>query len=273
MPSFGEELKRERELRRISLREISESTKINIRYLEALENNDFRHLPGGVFNKGFVRAFAQFIGVDPESMVNAYLLEEQNQGTGNTGHEGDLLRGSATVFEDDPPAAGKQKSGRTAGLVVIIAVLATVSIIVAAWYYGRREETPDRPVVAEETAEAVVQETNSDGPEVTDNEGPGIDPVENNPTEEPPAVDSEMVRMRIVLVSETTGRINCDNRRVTILDDFAAETTLNFECTDFLIISAADGGAVELGRPGGELRPLGDSGVPVDRYRILPGAE
>ena len=79
MPSFGEELKRERELRQFTLREISEATKINLRYLDALEHNDFRHLPGGVFNKGFVRAYSQFIGVDPESMVNAYLLEERHQ--------------------------------------------------------------------------------------------------------------------------------------------------------------------------------------------------
>jgi len=79
MSSFGETLKRERELRQISLREISEATKINLRYLDALEKNDFRHLPGGVFNKGFVRAYAQFIGIDPEAMATAYLDEEQHQ--------------------------------------------------------------------------------------------------------------------------------------------------------------------------------------------------
>src|SRR5262245_66648650 len=79
MSSFGESLRRERELRQISLREISEATKINLRYLDALERDDFRHLPGGVFNKGFVRAYAQFIGIDPESMVTAYLEEEGRQ--------------------------------------------------------------------------------------------------------------------------------------------------------------------------------------------------
>jgi cytoskeleton protein RodZ len=79
MSSFGETLKRERELRQISLREIAEATKINLRYLDALERNDFRHLPGGVFNKGFVRAYAQFIGIDPEAMAMAYLEEEQRQ--------------------------------------------------------------------------------------------------------------------------------------------------------------------------------------------------
>ena len=79
MSSFGETLRRERELRQISLREIAEATKINLRYLDALERDDFRHLPGGVFNKGFVRAYAQFIGIDPESMVTAYLEEDGRQ--------------------------------------------------------------------------------------------------------------------------------------------------------------------------------------------------
>ncbi len=77
--SFGEELKRERELREITLREVSESTKISLRYLEALERNAFENLPGGVFNRGFVRAYSKFIGIDPESMVDAYLLQETTQ--------------------------------------------------------------------------------------------------------------------------------------------------------------------------------------------------
>lgn len=94
--SFGEELKRERELRQISLREISEATKISLRHLKALERNEFDGLPGGVFNRGFVRAYAQFIGVDPETMVNAYLLQERSQG--DEGEQGDspLRRGRAT---------------------------------------------------------------------------------------------------------------------------------------------------------------------------------
>jgi len=102
MPTFGEELKRERELRGIGLREVAEATKVNIRYLEAMERDDFEHLPGGVFNRGFVRAYAQFIGVDPDAMVNAYLMEEQTQ-NGHRGSTGEsLLRG--------PRSTGKVKS-------------------------------------------------------------------------------------------------------------------------------------------------------------------
>ena len=51
MGAFGDKLKREREMRRITLDEISESTKIPRRYLESLERENFESLPGGVFNK------------------------------------------------------------------------------------------------------------------------------------------------------------------------------------------------------------------------------
>jgi cytoskeletal protein RodZ len=77
--SFGEILARERRLRGISLREVSDATKISVRHLESLERNDFDALPGGAFNKGFLRAYAVFIGLDPEEMVNHYLFEISRQ--------------------------------------------------------------------------------------------------------------------------------------------------------------------------------------------------
>ena len=73
MVNFGESLKRERELRDIPLRDIANATKINLRYLEALEANRFDKLPGGVFNKGFIRAYARFIGADGEALVQLYM--------------------------------------------------------------------------------------------------------------------------------------------------------------------------------------------------------
>jgi cytoskeleton protein RodZ len=73
MGSFGNKLKREREMRGLTLDEISESTKIARRHLEALENEDFGSLPGGVFNKGFVRAYARFIGIDEDQAVADYV--------------------------------------------------------------------------------------------------------------------------------------------------------------------------------------------------------
>jgi cytoskeleton protein RodZ len=72
MGSFGERLRREREMRGITLNEIAESTKISRRHLESLEKEDFESLPGGIFNKGFVRAYARFLGINEEQAVADY---------------------------------------------------------------------------------------------------------------------------------------------------------------------------------------------------------
>jgi cytoskeleton protein RodZ len=71
--SFGDRLQRERELRGITLEEIAEATKIGTRSLRALEEQDFDKLPGGIFNKGFVRSYARHLGLDEEQVVADYL--------------------------------------------------------------------------------------------------------------------------------------------------------------------------------------------------------
>lgn len=73
MGSFGERLQREREMRGITLEEIADSTKIGTRSLRALEEEDFEKLPGGIFNKGFVRAYARYLGIDEEQAVADFL--------------------------------------------------------------------------------------------------------------------------------------------------------------------------------------------------------
>jgi cytoskeletal protein RodZ len=71
--AFGEKLRKQRELRKIELDAISNTTKIGTRMLRALEEERFDQLPGGVFNKGFVRAYARHVGLDEEEAVSDYL--------------------------------------------------------------------------------------------------------------------------------------------------------------------------------------------------------
>jgi cytoskeleton protein RodZ len=73
MSSFGEHLRREREMRGISLDEIMATTKISRRLLQALEDEQFELLPGGIFNKSYVRAYAKCVGIDEEEAVGEYL--------------------------------------------------------------------------------------------------------------------------------------------------------------------------------------------------------
>ncbi|MHB0968972.1 MAG: helix-turn-helix domain-containing protein [Thermoanaerobaculia bacterium] len=70
--TLGEELRRERELRGISLKEIADATKIGKRYLEAIEKSDFKTLPAPVFTRGFVREYARYLGLNSDELVARY---------------------------------------------------------------------------------------------------------------------------------------------------------------------------------------------------------
>lgn len=73
--TFGEELRRERIIRDVSLEEISAATKISVRLLNALENSDVSRLPAPVYSRGFIRAYSRHLGLDPNEMINAYLAD------------------------------------------------------------------------------------------------------------------------------------------------------------------------------------------------------
>jgi cytoskeletal protein RodZ len=288
--SFGEELRRERELRQITLREIAEATKISLRYLDALERNDFRSLPGGVFNKGFVRAYSQYIGVDPEAMVNAYLLEARGQ------HAVSADAPSPDVFRPHtglPPRSTVQTQEPNparwppvvAGAVVVIAVGA-----LAAWWWTtqRSPEGPSEPVAngraATGSPEGEPQASDADSPGSTSVEtelpvAAGVVPPQQpqilepapESTTEPGAGNSQI---RIVLQRPTQGRLNCDNRRVEILDGMSVGSELVFTCREFLRVDALDGGALLVQRGRDEAESLAPDGVPVvSRYLVPPRAE
>ncbi len=72
LASFGEELRREREIRGISLKEIADATKISKRFLEAIERNDHKTLPAPVFTRGFIREYSRYLGLNCDEIVNRY---------------------------------------------------------------------------------------------------------------------------------------------------------------------------------------------------------
>jgi cytoskeletal protein RodZ len=119
--TFGEHLKREREMRGVSLDEISAATRIGTRFLNALENEQWDRLPGGVFNRGFVRAISRFLGLDEENLLAEYALAVHEQG--------------------ETPAwtgAGFPPSARTNWLTWLLAGVIAIMVIGGAWAAWRR---------------------------------------------------------------------------------------------------------------------------------------
>ena len=119
MASFGDTLRRERELRGVELREVAEATKISIRFLQALENDRIDVLPGGIFPRAFARQYASYLGLDPDRTVAEFVYAYGEQA------------GQPTT-----PAPTRPRSVR-APLLVAIAVLAALGL--AAWAALRYE--------------------------------------------------------------------------------------------------------------------------------------
>jgi hypothetical protein len=104
--AFGEKLRKQREQQGIGLDAISDTTKISTRMLRALEDEHFDQLPGGVFNKGFVRAYARQVGLNEEEAIADYLAAvRESQVRENQSRENQIQAhsGSPDRPEDDPP--------------------------------------------------------------------------------------------------------------------------------------------------------------------------
>jgi cytoskeleton protein RodZ len=81
MGSFGEDLKKAREAKGVALDVIANATKITTRYLQAVEQERFDQLPGGVFRKSIVRSYARTAGLDEDAWVKRYLEISQPEDT------------------------------------------------------------------------------------------------------------------------------------------------------------------------------------------------
>jgi cytoskeleton protein RodZ len=126
MGSFGERLRREREMRGITLNEIAESTKISRRHLESLEKEDFDSLPGGIFNKGFVRAYARYLGLDEDQAVTDYSAASNEQPPPEDKFPLEISH------EPDP-----ELNPRRSSLPLILALLALVAVLAVFWARSR----------------------------------------------------------------------------------------------------------------------------------------
>jgi cytoskeleton protein RodZ len=115
---FGERLKREREMREVSLAEVTRGTRIGARFLEALENEEWDKLPGGVFSRGFVRSIARYLGLNEEEFLSEY----------------DLARGDHTM---PAPAPYVNQLPSPPKWIPALA-LAALAFLAAGFFYGGR---------------------------------------------------------------------------------------------------------------------------------------
>lgn len=148
--SFGDWLRRQREMREISLRDIADRTKISLRYLEAMEQNRFDILPAPIFAKGFLREYARYVGLSPDEVVNHYLAAVEQPKKDEEVREARDLRDGREVREVRRDELLRQKPHRprtvrswTYSLFLALAVLLLLgAVALLAWYNQNRREDP-----------------------------------------------------------------------------------------------------------------------------------
>jgi cytoskeleton protein RodZ len=131
--SLGEQLRRAREARGVTLREVSEQTRITMRHLEAIEADNYNDLPGGIFNKSFIKSYARHVGFPEARAVELYERAARASGVqtdevATTPHRSRVYTGEAT-----------RSPLVTYGLSAVIVGLLALVVYAGLHYYRRNE--------------------------------------------------------------------------------------------------------------------------------------
>jgi cytoskeleton protein RodZ len=255
--SFGARLKREREQRKISLDDIALSTKIGTRFLSALEEERFDLLPGGMFNKSFVRAYARHLGIDEAQAV------------------ADYEAASASVLPQSPPdevrelevlaAHARKKRQKASGGIswgLFALALVVIAFGFAIWGFYSREKTAQPRVVPPKTSASAPLNAAQDVPATAaapvvnvPAPQPAHEPIAQEPTpgsEQPPAVAPSPAApapgsflVQIKAREDSWVAIRADGKPI-MQDTLAAPAEKSIEAHNEIVIKTGNVGALDL---------------------------
>lgn len=247
--SVGAGLRRAREARGIALRDLAESTKLSVSALEAIERDDLRRLPGGIFTRAFVRTYAQAVGLHPDQTLDAFLAQAPE-----TAIETGALR--APQVPAEPPADSSGGGGAAWRAITALAVPVLVVVLYVVL----------RPASEEPALEFERRPLHADRVHALEIDTPA--PIADTPAA---WTDSGLVHA----VNQTGGlTVVLEPRRIcwlaATLDGaprisrlLAAGEQITLEAEREIVLKLGDAGAVSITVNGEPIRMLGDSGQVV----------
>jgi cytoskeleton protein RodZ len=268
---FGERLKRERELRGVSLVEVSVATRINTKYLEALENEQWDQLPRGMFTRGFIRTIARYLGLNEDGLISEYALSTNDHPT-------------VTVWVHDLEKQPR-KWVPAALVVALIAILAAGGWLAAKHWGGiaHVNAKPDRETVSEAEGGAAAASAPADSTAAAARTAaPAVAlPAEADSTAAAPRAVSDSERPAASVVPAVDGlapiaeklelRIQAGRKaRIRVAADgqpefsgwIEAGETQSYFARDTFKVSTSDSSAVLMELNGKTMGPLGTPGRP-----------
>ena len=130
--TLGQRLRGAREGRKLTLRELSDQTRITRRHLEAIEADDYKQLPGGIFNRSFVKSYARAVGFDEDEALRLY-----QAAAGEVADE-TPTRQHSRIYTDDAPSRSPLV---TAGISLIVLAVISLAAYAGLHYYRRTSDS------------------------------------------------------------------------------------------------------------------------------------
>ncbi len=257
----GSTLREARERKGVTLRQIAAATKISVAVLEGLERNDISRLPGGIFGRAFVRAFAEEVGLDPETILQQFMAQLGSEAVA-AGHPS--TRHTENV-------GSLQRHGRMALIVVGLIGLSVpfAALTVYSCLSGGRVTAPvATPIAAAEPGPSNPAPASSGpgaaltgvAPAAAE---PAVSPVvdtEVRPSATDPAVDRLVISLSVSRRCWVSVKVD-GAKRIQRL--FKPGDSRLVEVRRDLVITMGDAGAVMMTINGTEARRLGRSGEVV----------
>ena len=268
----GAMLREARERRGLSLRQISNATKIAMMTLEALERNDIARLPGGIFSRSFVRAYAVEVGLDPEVVIEQF-MSQFPQDSVTAGHP------TSSRVEDHEAVESERRSAST--LLRLVAISIPVAAVVV--YFGtagRRAGSrqsavsgPQSPVGSQQSAVSSPQPAVSSPQPAVSSPPQAISPpaapaapsaveVRARATEPVPAVPADRFIVQVTAARQSWISAIVDGSRAA-QREFKPGEEVSFDVRKEIVLTAGDAGGVSVTFNGLPTRPLGGNGQVV----------
>ncbi len=228
--TFGERLKRERELREVSMDELTKATRISARFVEALENEDWAKLPGGVFGRGFVRTITRYLGLNEEALLGEY----------------DSARAEHSSPAPSKPEQRIPSPPKWLSVAAVFLALLLVAGLFLAGRYGWRRYANYRAAKKSAAASLTSQPQSRDDP--------------TSPGSMEQASSSALLDLSVSTSASTRVRVLADDK--LLLDtELAAGETRHFSALQQFEVTAGDSSAVLLQLNGKAMPPLGPPGT------------
>jgi cytoskeleton protein RodZ len=244
MTDFGIIFKTTREAKGLTLAQIARETRISLRYLEAIENEQFHLLPGGIFSRGFVRSYADRLGLDPEKTVTEFLRLSGDQ--------------DPVVMEEAPVSAPQKDQARRAWVPILIGVLILIVIV---FYVVRRDRAgqPAENVTARINAAFVTLPPTPPSPATV---APTV-AVEPIPAPEPTSASNsatDVLTIEIAATAEAWVKVTADGREVLPGEILQSGMTRRFPAQRSIALVVGNAGGITIKVNDHAISPLGQSG-------------